>query len=66
MNTDITPQERRAVWALGGIMALRMIGLFMILPVFSLYAQHLSGVTPTLVGLAIGMYGLTPDKCCAF
>ncbi|MEY3219553.1 MAG: hypothetical protein RIT27_910 [Pseudomonadota bacterium] len=59
MNTDITPQERRAVWALGGIMALRMIGLFMILPVFSLYATQLQNVTPTLVGLTIGIYGLT-------
>jgi|WetSurMetagenome_2_1015567.scaffolds.fasta_scaffold25859_2 predicted MFS family arabinose efflux permease len=59
MNTDITPQERRAVWALGGIMALRMIGLFMILPVFSLYATQLQNVTPTLIGVAIGIYGLT-------
>ncbi|MCB1857676.1 MAG: MFS transporter [Gammaproteobacteria bacterium] len=36
-----------------------MLGLFLILPVFALYAEHLSGVTPLLVGLAIGAYGLT-------
>jgi len=36
-----------------------MMGLFMILPVFALYAEHLEGVTPTLVGLAVGIYGLT-------
>jgi len=36
-----------------------MLGLFMILPVFALYAEHLGGVTPTLVGVAIGAYGLS-------
>lgn len=36
-----------------------MLGLFMILPVFSLYAENLAGVTPTLVGVAIGIYGLS-------
>lgn len=51
--------ERRAAVALAGVFALRMLGLFMILPVFALYAEHLSGVTPTLVGVAIGIYGLT-------
>ncbi len=45
--------------SLGLIFGLRMIGLFMILPVFSLYAHHLDGFTPTLMGLAIGAYGLT-------
>jgi MFS family permease len=51
--------ERKAVSSLAGIYALRMMGLFMILPVFALYAEHLKGVTPALVGLAIGIYGLT-------
>ncbi len=36
-----------------------MLGLFMILPVFALYATELSGVTPALTGLAIGIYGVT-------
>jgi MFS family permease len=39
--------------------ALRMMGLFMIFPVFALYAQDLSGQTTTLIGLALGTYGLT-------
>ncbi len=52
-------QEKRAAGALAGIYALRMLGLFMILPVFSLYAQVLPGATPFLVGVAIGIYGLT-------
>jgi MFS family permease len=36
-----------------------MLGLFMILPVFALYAEELKGVTPALTGLAIGIYGMT-------
>ncbi len=55
----MTPFERRAALSLASIFALRMLGLFMILPVFALYAEHLAGVTPLLVGLAIGIYGLT-------
>ncbi len=55
----ILPRERRAAISLGLIFGLRLIGLFMILPVFSLYAHRLTGYTPTLMGLAIGAYGLT-------
>jgi len=55
----MTPPERRAAVSLGGIYALRMFGLFMILPVFALYAEQLGGVTPLLAGLAISIYGLT-------
>lgn len=51
--------EVRAATSLGGIFALRMLGLFMILPVFSLYAHTLTGFTPMLTGIAIGVYGLT-------
>ncbi len=51
--------EKRATFSLAGIYALRMLGLFLILPVFALYAEELEGVTPMLVGLAIGAYGLT-------
>ena len=60
-STDeaMLPSERRAVFSLASIYALRMMGLFMILPVFSLYAQTLEGYTPALIGLAIGIYGLT-------
>jgi MFS family permease len=55
----MTAAERRAATALAGIFAFRMLGLFMILPVFALYADQLQGHTPFLVGLAIGAYGLT-------
>ena len=51
--------EKRAAFSLALIYAFRMLGLFMILPVFSLYADDFAGATPILIGLAIGIYGLT-------
>lgn len=51
--------ELRSSMALALIFFLRMTGLFIILPVFALYAEHLPDATPTLVGIALGSYGLT-------
>ncbi len=51
--------ERSAIFSLSLIMAFRMLGLFMILPVFSTYASHMAGATSLLVGVALGIYGLT-------
>ena len=51
--------EKKAAFSLALVYALRMLGLFMILPVFSLYAGDYQGSTPVLIGLAIGIYGLT-------
>ncbi len=58
-QNGMTATERKSVYSLASIYALRMLGLFMILPVFALYAENLKGTTPALVGLAIGIYGLT-------
>jgi MFS family permease len=55
----LNPTEKRAASSLALIYSLRMLGLFMIFPVFSLYGQQLQGNTPFLIGLAIGAYGLT-------
>ncbi|HRX71409.1 MAG: MFS transporter [Candidatus Competibacteraceae bacterium] len=55
----MTVSERRAAFWLAGVFSLRMLGLFMILPVFALYAEHLQGNTPALAGLAIGVYGFS-------
>ncbi len=55
----MTPNERRSTLALGGIFATRLLGLFMILPTFSLYALHLPGATASNIGIALGIYGLT-------
>ena len=51
--------ERRAGVSLALIYAFRMLGLFMIMPVFALYAEKLPEATPFLAGLALGIYGLT-------
>lgn len=59
LSGKTTSTERRAIASLSSIMGLRMIGLFMVLPIFSIYAQQLSHATPTLIGLAMGIYGLS-------
>ncbi len=57
---SLTPTERRASFALAGLFAARMLGLFLLLPVFSVAALGLAGGDdPARVGLALGMYGLT-------
>jgi len=55
----MTGQERRTVGALALLYCFRMLGLFMVLPLLALYTADLPGATPSLIGLAIGMYGLT-------
>ncbi len=51
--------EKRSTFALSSIFALRMLGLFMIVPVFAVAGQSYQGATPQLIGLAVGVYGLT-------
>ncbi len=58
-DSAMTPTEKRAAISLAAIFSTRMLGLFMILPVFALYTEHLQGSTHALFGLAIGIYGLT-------
>ena len=55
----MTSVERRTALGLAGVYGFRMLGLFLILPVFALFAEDLPGSTPFLTGLAIGIYGLT-------
>ncbi|MEN8174799.1 MAG: MFS transporter [Pseudomonadota bacterium] len=59
MKNSMDTPERRATAGLAVIVAMRMLGLFLIFPVFALYAENLAGVTPLLVGIAVGAYGLT-------
>ena len=57
---DMTRTELRASVSLAGIFALRMLGLFLVLPVFVLEArQYPGGEDPVWLGLAMGIYGLT-------
>lgn len=55
----MTPIEKRTISTLALIYALRMFGLFMVLPVLALYASDYAGASAALVGIAIGAYGLT-------
>ncbi len=60
VNDPMTPAERRTGAVLAGIFGLRMLGLFLVLPVFSVLAGALPGGEDVmLVGLALGAYGLT-------
>jgi MFS family permease len=51
--------ELRAAGSLAAVFSVRLLGLFMIYPVFAAYAHGLSGATPYLIGEALGIYGLT-------
>jgi len=52
-------QDMRAAGTLAAVFSVRLLGLFMIYPVFAAYARQLSGSTPYMTGLALGIYGLT-------
>jgi len=56
---QLDSSELRIGLTLAGVIAFRMLGLFMILPVFMLLAADMPGFTPTTAGLAVGIYGLT-------
>ena len=60
-QTQMLPEEWRASTSLAGVYALRMLGMFLVLPVLALYAAQLPDANDNkaLVGLAMGMYGLT-------
>lgn len=55
----MTRLERRTVGSLALLYSFRMLGLFMVLPLLALYAADLPGATPVMLGLALGIYGLS-------
>jgi len=59
IDKEFTVQEKKATLGLAGIFSLRMLGLFLVLPVLSIYAHRFPEATSFLVGIAIGAYGLT-------
>jgi predicted MFS family arabinose efflux permease len=60
ISDKMTPTELRSTISLASIYGLRMLGMFLILPIFSVYAETLKGGSNhTLIGLALGAYGLT-------
>jgi MFS family permease len=59
VSEKMTRTETRATIALSSIYGLRMLGMFLILPIFAIYAETLEGgKNHTLIGLALGAYGL--------
>ncbi|HBH63766.1 MAG TPA: MFS transporter, partial [Erwinia persicina] len=57
-DNKMTPVELRATWGLGTVFSLRMLGMFMVLPVLTTYGMALQGASEALIGFAIGIYGL--------
>lgn len=59
ITSPMTHLERRATFSLATVYALRMLGLFIMFPVLSLFSEQIAGATPLLIGVAISIYGLT-------
>lgn len=58
-NVALSKLEQKTAISLASVFALRMLGLFMIMPVFAIYGRELVGYSPLWVGIVIGAYGLT-------
>ncbi|MDA8782460.1 MFS transporter [Porticoccaceae bacterium] len=58
-SVSFSALERRATASLASLYGFRMLGLFMVLPVLALYQDQYAGATPLLLGLCLGIYGLT-------
>lgn len=65
MTTQLKLQKQdfRFIFSASSILCLRMLGLFMVLPLFAIYANQLTDANATRVGIAIGIYGLTQAFC---
>lgn len=57
--TSLNSIERRVTAVLAGVYGVRMLGLFLLLPVIAIYASQLPDATPLLIGMAVGAYGLS-------
>jgi predicted MFS family arabinose efflux permease len=55
---SMNPTELRGVISLAAVFSARLMGLFMVYPVFAHYAERLAGASPATIGLALGGYGL--------
>jgi MFS family permease len=57
--SDTQAEDFRAAGSLAAVFSVRLLGLFMIYPVFAAYGRQLAGATPYKIGLALGIYGLS-------
>ena len=55
----LTPQEKKVLAGITFVVSVRMLGLFLLLPILAPFVKGMEGATPVLVGLAMGAYGLT-------
>lgn len=62
-NSIMTPRELKAIWGLGAVFTLRMLGMFMVLPILTSYGLELKDANELLLGLAIGIYGISQAIC---
>jgi MFS family permease len=58
-NARMTSSERKHTVILACIFSIRMLGLFMVLPVMPLYLDSMPGATAQYIGISLGVYGLT-------
>ncbi|MFP3019511.1 MAG: MFS transporter [Arsenophonus sp.] len=58
-NTKMTSKELKAIWGLGAVFTLRMMGMFIVLPILSNYGRELKNANELLLGLTIGIYGIS-------
>ncbi len=56
---QFTNLEKKTLATLATVVGLRMLGLFMVLPILALYTDEFIHATPYLIGLALGIYGFT-------
>ncbi len=59
MISKFTSSEKRSIFGMSLVLSSRILGLSLLLPVFSIYVHGLQGATPFLVGITMGAYGLT-------
>ena len=58
-NKSMKQPWLRCVFPIAALFSFRMLGLFMLIPVFTVYANDLTDSTPTMIGIALGIYGLS-------
>lgn len=59
MKKDFSPAEKKLIGGMGLLMGIRMLGVSMIIPVFSIFATGIGGSTHELAGVAVGIYGIS-------
>ncbi len=59
MEQDFSKNEKKLIRGIGFLMGIRMLGVSMIIPVFSIFASEIPGSTKELAGIAVGIFGVS-------